>query len=80
MLLVVPQHQSSHQFSFTKACSRCGTLNTKIGGSKWFRCVDPACGFEADRDENAADGIFVREYAFCGSCACGEGPEEPYDE
>jgi len=39
-------------------CGSCGTLNGKLGSSKTFKC--PRCGYEADRDHNAARNILLR--------------------
>jgi IS605 OrfB family transposase len=43
----------------TKTCC-CGTLNDTIGGSKTYVCVDPQCGYRADRDINGARNIFIK--------------------
>ena len=43
----------------TKTCC-CGKLNDRIGGSKTYLCVDPACGYRADRDVNGSRNIFIK--------------------
>ena len=43
----------------TKTCC-CGKLNDRIGGSKTYTCVDPACGYRADRDVNGARNVFIK--------------------
>jgi len=43
----------------TKTCC-CGKLNDRIGGSKTYICVDPVCGYRADRDVNGARNVFVK--------------------
>jgi putative transposase len=42
----------------SKTCGRCGRINDKLGGNKWFRC--PSCGLECDRDLHAARNILLR--------------------
>jgi len=43
----------------TKTCC-CGKLNDRVGGSKTYVCVDPQCGYRADRDINGARNIFIK--------------------
>jgi len=43
----------------TKTCC-CGKLNDKVGGSKTYICVDPVCGYRADRDVNGSRNIFIK--------------------
>jgi putative transposase len=42
----------------SKTCGRCGELNTRLGGSKVFKCA--SCGAEFDRDVNGARNILLR--------------------
>lgn len=42
----------------SKTCGICGTIHTKLGGSKTFRC--PNCHQVSDRDMNAARNILLR--------------------
>jgi len=42
----------------SKTCGACGALNKRLGGSKLFQCI---CGMEADRDENAARNILLKQ-------------------
>ena len=42
----------------SKTCTRCSTLNHKLGGSKVFKC--PTCHHKIDRDWNAARNILLR--------------------
>ena len=46
----------------SKTCSMCGEINRKLGGSEWFKCPSPSCGFETDRDANAGRGIIIRHW------------------
>jgi putative transposase len=74
-LLVAPQ-----TFPSTRSCSACGALGSALPlGERTFVC--PACGFEADRDFNAA--LNLRQYGLVvalsyptgsspGSHACGD--------
>jgi putative transposase len=41
----------------SKTCGQCGTLHTKLGGSKIFKC--PSCKIQLDRDINGARNIFL---------------------
>ncbi|KAE8218304.1 hypothetical protein CF319_g7796 [Tilletia indica] len=41
----------------SKVCSKCGTVNYRLGGSKIHRC--PGCHTISDRDINAAKNIFL---------------------
>jgi hypothetical protein len=45
----------------TRTCGLCGTLNDTVGNAKTFRCVDPQCGVDIDRDVNGARNILLRE-------------------
>lgn len=40
----------------SKTCSKCGTINSKLGASKIFSC--PSCNYQDDRDHNATKNIF----------------------
>jgi putative transposase len=42
----------------SKTCGQCGRIHTKLGGSKIYKCK--GCGYEADRDMNAARNIMLR--------------------
>jgi putative transposase len=42
----------------SKTCGRCGTMNTKLGGSKCFKC--PNCKMVMDRDCNGARNILIK--------------------
>jgi len=42
----------------SKTCGRCGKLHKKLGAAKHFIC--PYCSYAADRDENAARNILLR--------------------
>jgi putative transposase len=42
----------------SKTCGQCGRIHTKLGGSKTYKCK--GCGYEADRDMNAARNIMLR--------------------
>lgn len=42
----------------SKTCGKCGVLNNKLGGAKVFQCGH--CSFVADRDENGARNILLR--------------------
>lgn len=44
----------------SKTCGSCGKLNAKLGSSKHFHC--PSCHYEADRDENGARNILLRNF------------------
>ena len=45
----------------SKTCGKCGVLND-IGSSKNFECTE--CGFECDRDRNAARNILLKHLSF----------------
>lgn len=47
--LVLCQEQYS-----TQTCGRCFRRNANVGASEIYSCVDPLCGYWADRDGNAA--------------------------
>jgi putative transposase len=50
----------------SKTCGCCGEINTKLGGSKTFKCKK--CGYMADRDINGARNILLRYLSlFCES-------------
>jgi len=42
----------------SKTCSCCGKVNSKLGGSKVFKC--PSCGYIIDRDKNGAFNILLK--------------------
>jgi putative transposase len=42
----------------SKTCTRCGHVQTRLGGSKVFHC--PSCGLTLSRDWNGAFGIFLK--------------------
>jgi putative transposase len=45
----------------SKTCCCCGLLNSKLGGSKVFRCIDKdTCGLVIGRDDNGALNILLR--------------------
>ena len=48
----------------SKACCKCGALHEKLGGNKPRTCPGSGCGFDADRDIQAAFNIplkFVKQ-------------------
>jgi putative transposase len=60
----------SRWFGSSKTCSECGTIQQRLELSeRTFRCEE--CGYEADRDFNAAVNLF-RTVSSTGSQACGE--------
>ena len=44
----------------SKTCGKCGTINTKLGSNKIFRCASSDCNYVADRDANGARNILLR--------------------
>lgn len=42
----------------SKTCGQCGVVHSTLGGNKTFRCKE--CGYESDRDINAARNILLR--------------------
>lgn len=56
----------------SKTCTRCGTLNDKLGGSKLFRCS--ACDLLMDRDMNGARNILLKHLA-CLQMSSPSNPE-----
>ena len=44
----------------SKTCGQCGNIHGRLGGAKRFRCPDPQCGFNLDRDANAARNILLK--------------------
>ena len=45
----------------TKTCGLCHTLHPKVGGSKMYKCVNPSCGIQYDRDVGGgARNIFIK--------------------
>jgi putative transposase len=58
-------------FASSKTCSDCGFVKEELSLSeRRFRCE--RCGFESDRDRNAALNLF-RTVSSTGTQACGEG-------
>ncbi len=58
-------------FASSKTCSDCGFVKEELSlGERRFRCE--RCGFESDRDLNAALNLF-RTVSSTGTQACGEG-------
>lgn len=51
-VLVASEHYTS------KTCGNCGSIHTKLGSNKVFKC--PTCNFIADRDINGARNILLR--------------------
>ena len=49
-------HTPTEEYT-SKICGNCGALNRGLGGRKDFRC---GCGYESDRDANAARNILVK--------------------
>jgi len=45
----------------SKTCGCCGLL-VNIGSAEWFKC--PSCGYQADRDLNAARNIYIKANIF----------------
>src|SRR5262249_17521274 len=43
----------------SKTCGCCGEINRGLGGSKTFRCPNPRCASELDRDINATRNILL---------------------
>ena len=48
----------------SKTCTKCGTINSKLGGNKTFRC--PSCSWRGDRDINGARNIYIRSVVEAG--------------
>ena len=48
----------------SKTCSCCGWYNTRLGGSKVFKCQQ--CGVSMDRDVNGAKNIFLKNCEVLG--------------
>jgi putative transposase len=46
----------------SQTCGKCGTLNKELGISKLFKCVNPKCRIEIDRDINGARNILLKNY------------------
>lgn len=46
----------------SKTCGKCGTLNDKLGGSKFYKCVRRECDYTCDRDVNGARNIMLRYF------------------
>jgi len=48
----------------SKTRGQCGTINTKLGGNKIFRCASRCasneCDYISDRDVNGARNILIR--------------------
>ena len=59
----------------SKTCSNCGCVKDRLGlGERMFRCKE--CGYEIDRDLNAAlnlKSLYFSTASSAGSDACGEG-------
>lgn len=58
-------------FASSKTCSDCGLVKEELPLNERRFCCEE-CGFEADRDRNAALNLF-RTVSSTGSQACGEG-------
>lgn len=65
----------------SKTCSQCGKQNSKLGGSKWFRCrrENGGCGMEMDRDKNGAKNILLRNWEVAG-LELGDTKTKPSEE
>jgi transposase len=58
-------------FASSKGCSKCGLVKDNLSlGERAFVCE--GCGFQSDRDLNAAMNLF-RTVSSTGTQACGEG-------
>ena len=55
----------------SKTCGQCGTINTKLGGNKMFRCASKECDYVSDRDINGARNILIRYLTIRGVGADG---------
>ena len=44
----------------SKTCGKCGTLHQKLGGSKVFKCPNPECDMDTDRDWNGARNVLLK--------------------
>jgi putative transposase len=44
----------------SKTCGQCGTINTKLGANKVFKCASNECDYVSDRDVNGARNILLR--------------------
>lgn len=42
----------------SKTCTKCGTINAKLGGAKTFKCS--SCPWKGDRDVNGTRNIYLR--------------------
>ena len=45
----------------SQRCSRCGTVNEDLGGSKMLECK--GCGLEIEREVNALNNYFLEHEA-----------------
>ena len=44
----------------SKTCGQCGTIHSKLGGNKVFKCPSKSCNYQADRDVSASRNILLR--------------------
>ena len=44
----------------TRTCTQCGVINNNVGGAKVFKCCNPDCCIEVDRDINGARNILLK--------------------
>jgi putative transposase len=57
-------HEVGEEYT-TKGCGSCGLIDEKIGGRKYFRCIDPLCGYECDRDRGSGRTIYLKKIESC---------------
>ena len=51
----IPLYEANNNFPSSKTCNKCGCVIEKLNAKRVFIC--PECGYEADRDTNAADNL-----------------------
>lgn len=44
----------------TRTCTQCGVINNNVGCAKVFKCCNPECCIEVDRDINGARNILLK--------------------
>ena len=64
----IPVFVAASNFKSSYICSKCGHIRTKdLKQSKIFKCENPYCGFEIDRDLNAAINL-ANIYRYNNGC------------